>query len=78
MLAEAGYTTLDAIRDRGAIECFLDVEACGSVPSLNLLYALEGALTDRHWHSVRREDGGELLLRLDMAREARARLASGR
>lgn len=70
-LAKAGITTVDELRSRGSVEAFLDVEELGIKPSLNLLYALEGAMSDRHWQAVRREEGGELLLRLDMAREAR-------
>lgn len=70
-LAEVGITDLDQLAQRGAVDAFLDVEAGGHRPSLNLLYALEGALTRRHWQTIRREEGGELNLRLEMAREAR-------
>lgn len=70
-LAKAGIATVDELRVRGSVESFLDVEELGFKPSLNLLYALEGAISNRHWQAVRREEGGELLLRLDMAREAR-------
>lgn len=62
---------MDQLAQRGAIEAYLDVDACGYKPGLNLLYALEGAITGRHWQVVRREDGGELILRLGMAREGR-------
>ena len=70
-LTKAGIATVDELRSRGSVEAFLDVEELGFKPSLNLLYALEGAMTDRHWQTVRQEEGGELLLRLEMAREAR-------
>lgn len=70
-LAEAGIVDLDQLARRGAVDAFLDVEASGRRPSLNLLYAMEGAITRRHWQAVRREEGGELNLRLEMARQAR-------
>ncbi len=70
-LESAGITQLEDLQNRGAIEAFLDVEALGFKPSLNLLYALEGAISGRHWQQVRKDEGGELVLRLEMAREAR-------
>lgn len=76
-MARAGITELEQLRRRGAVEAFLDVAAAvGHGPSLNLMYALEGAITRRHWQVVRREEGGELNLRLEMAREARQAEAS--
>lgn len=75
-LAGAGITDPNQLARRGAIEAYLDVEASGYKPGLNLLYAIEGALTGHHWQVVRREKGGELILRLEMAREARQAHAS--
>jgi DNA transformation protein len=37
----------------------------GNTPSSNLLWAREGALTDRDWKEVAREDRTSLLILLD-------------
>ena len=38
----------------------------GSInPSLNLLYALVGALEDKHWIDIARQERGRLLLEVD-------------
>ena len=36
----------------GAVDAFMRVKRAGFKPSLNLLYALEGALLDCHWQEV--------------------------
>ncbi len=76
MPGSVGITDPEQLARRGAVEAYLDVEASGYKPGLNLLYAMEGAITGRHWQVVRHEAGGELILRLEMAREARQAEAS--
>jgi DNA transformation protein and related proteins len=49
----------------GSIAAFVAVERAGLGPSLNLLWALEGALTGRRWKEVVRADRTVLLLLLD-------------
>jgi len=65
MLASVGITTLAELRALGAIPAYVRVKASGDNASLNLLWALEGALTGRHWRDVARTDRSSLLLALD-------------
>lgn len=65
MLAAAGITTLAQLRRLGAIEAYVRARQADRGASLNLLYALEGALRGQHWQAVRRERRLELLTALD-------------
>ena len=65
MLARAGIASLDALRALGAVEAYRRVRQQNPHASLNLLWALEGALTQRPWQVVAREDRLSLLLQLD-------------
>ena len=51
-LRQVGLRTEDELRAIGALEAFMRVKRAGFKPSLNLLYALEGALLDCHWQEV--------------------------
>jgi predicted flap endonuclease-1-like 5' DNA nuclease len=64
-LAEAGITSVAALRRLGAIEAWRRVRAHWPGASLNLLWALEGALTGRGWQEVARTERTRLLLGLD-------------
>jgi len=44
-----GVYTLDDLREMGAIDCCRILKAQGYSVSLNLAYAIEGALRDLHW-----------------------------
>lgn len=68
-LKEAGYGTLAELTTAGAVHAFLRVEAMGRKPSLNLLYALEGAIHGEHWLQVKRDCKTALLAALEAARE---------
>lgn len=66
MLAAAGITTLAQLRDLGSVRAYARVKAVpGNHASLNLLWALEGALTGEHWRVVAQEHRLSLLLALD-------------
>jgi DNA transformation protein len=65
MLEAAGIRSEDQLRRMGSIAAFVAVKRAGLGPSLNLLWALEGALTGRHWKEVARTDRTALLLLLD-------------
>ncbi|WP_168210942.1 TfoX/Sxy family DNA transformation protein [Persicimonas caeni] len=52
MLADAGLLDLQEVRDLGAAECFRRVRMVHPKVSLNLLWALEGAVTDRDWRDI--------------------------
>jgi hypothetical protein len=65
MLAAAGITSVEALRRLGAIEAYRRVRSHDPRASLNLLWALEGALTGRPWEDVARNDRLSLLLQLE-------------
>lgn len=75
MLAEVGIATVGQLLDRDPVEVWLRVRAAVPGTSLNLLYALVGAIDQRPWQQVRREDKLTLLLR---AEQAQYRLAASR
>ena len=51
-LRQVGLRSLDEIAAIGTVEAFMKVRRAGFKPSLNLLYALEGAILDCHWQEV--------------------------
>lgn len=65
MLAAAGITTLGRLRELGAVAAYVKVKRAGQPVSLNLLWALEGALTGTPWQAVAREHRTRLLMALD-------------
>ena len=67
MLETAGITTEESLRALGSIHAFFRVKAAGCKPSLNLLWALEGALSDMDWREVAQEHRTSLLGALDEA-----------
>ncbi len=66
-LRQVGLRTEDDLRAIGALDAFIKVKRAGFKPSLNLLYALEGALLDCHWQDIPSERRGELLIAADAA-----------
>lgn len=70
-LAAAGVTTLARLQELGAVRAFERVRSHSPAVSLNLLWALEGALTGRRWQDVAQTDRASLLMALeDVQREA--------
>lgn len=65
MLDAAGIHTLDQLKQLGAVKAYVQVKRSGANASLNLLWALEGALTGTHWQLVAREHRTSLLLALE-------------
>jgi methylated-DNA-protein-cysteine methyltransferase related protein len=63
MLAKAGIRRRAELEELGAVQAYLRVRAAGGKPGYNLLYALHGALTGRHWNRL---PSGE---KLDLVRE---------
>ena len=51
-LRQVGLRSREEIAGVGAVGAFMRVKRAGFKPSLNLLYALEGALLDCHWQEV--------------------------
>ena len=72
-LAAAGITSVAALRRLGAVEAWRRVRAHWPGASLNLLWALEGALTGRGWQEVARTERTRLLLELDDDRHSARR-----
>ena len=67
MLQAAGITTYEELCRLGAVNVYLRVKQSGANASLNLLWALEGAITGEHWQVVAREHRTSLLMALDDA-----------
>lgn len=84
LLAEIGIHSVEALRERGALEAYLELRRRGSLKSLNMLWALVGALdpwpegTD--WREVARSEARlPLMLEVEARDRARGavRLAAG-
>lgn len=73
MLECAGIRTAEDLRRLGAVMAFSRVKRQDGNASLNLLWALEGALTGLPWQQVAREHRTSLLLALDELQKADGR-----
>jgi hypothetical protein len=66
LLAEIGIHTTDQLRERGAVQSFVQLKRSGVAKSLNMLWALAGALEPwpegTHWREVARGDARLSLL----------------
>ena len=69
-LRQVGLRSAEDLVAAGAVQAFLKVKRAGFKPSLNLLYALEGALLDCHWHDVPEPRRAQLLAELETASAA--------
>jgi DNA transformation protein and related proteins len=65
VLALAGITTLAQLRKAGSVAAYARAKQSSTKVSLNLLWALEGALTGLPWQTVAREHRTSLLLALE-------------
>jgi DNA transformation protein len=70
MLAEIGVRTVADLRRRGAVRAYHELQRAGVTSSLNMLWALAGALEPwpegRHWREIARGDARlSLLLALE-------------
>ncbi|OPX55170.1 DNA transformation protein [Oceanospirillum multiglobuliferum] len=66
MLIEAGIDSIKTLRALGAIRAFIQVkETSLNKPSLNLLYALVGALEGAHWLTIAQSQKSELIMQLE-------------
>ena len=66
MLTAAGINSEAKLRAQGAAAAFVAVQRAGCKPSLNLLWAMEGALTNRDWKDVARNDRLSLLIQVEI------------
>ena len=51
-LRQVGLHSREDLEAAGPVDAFMRVKRAGFRPSMNLLYALEGALLDCHWQEV--------------------------
>jgi len=65
MLHDAGIHSVEELNDLGAIEAYLRIKQQGIAVSLNMLYAIEGALTNTHWNKLDRVTREALLIEVD-------------
>ena len=65
MLERAGIDSIRQLRALGSVRAYLMVKRADGRASLNLLWALEGALSNRPWQEVARNDRLSLLLALE-------------
>lgn len=66
-LRQVGVRTQGDLEALGAVAAFIKVKRAGFRPSLNLLYALEGALLGCHWQQVPEDRRGVLLTEAEAA-----------
>lgn len=71
MLAAAGITSVDQLRQLGAVAAYAKTRQAGGNVSLNLLWALEGALSGLPWQEVARNQRTSLLAALEAHDNAR-------
>jgi DNA transformation protein len=65
MLAKAGIKTETQLRQLGAVRAYVKTKAVWPQASLNLLWALEGALSGRDWREVAETERASLLMALE-------------
>jgi len=66
-LRQTGVRTLDDLKSVGALAAYVRVKRAGFRPSLNLLYALEGAILDCHWQDIPDARRAELVVQAEAA-----------
>jgi len=65
MLAAADINSVTQLQALGSAAAYVAVKQAGCTPSLNLLWAIEGALTDRDWQEVAKNDRLSLLMQVE-------------
>ena len=66
MLVGAGVLSLTQLQKLGAVAAYVKVKRHNTHAGLNLLWALEGALTGEPWQAVAREHRTSLLAALEL------------
>ena len=65
ILAGIGITSAEQLRARDPFEVYAELKAAPAGVSLNMLYGLIGAVENRPWRDVARDDRTSILLRLE-------------
>ncbi|MBI3576174.1 MAG: TfoX/Sxy family protein [Gammaproteobacteria bacterium] len=76
MLAKADIATEKRLKSLGAVRAYVAVKRAGAKPSLNLLWALKGALTNRDWKEIARTRRFELLTELELTENPKKRFVT--
>ena len=66
-LRQVGLRSYEDIAAVGTVEAFMRVKRAGFKPTLNLLYAIEGALLNCHWQEVPDTRRNELIAAAEAA-----------
>ncbi|KAF1711549.1 transcriptional regulator [Pseudoxanthomonas kalamensis DSM 18571] len=66
-LRQVGLRTHEDLAEVGAVEAYMRVKRAGFRASLNMLYALEGALLDCHWQEIPDDRRAELVAAVEEA-----------
>jgi len=74
MLASAGIHTFADLQALGSVAAYVKTKRSGAKVSLNLLWALEGALSGLHWQEVARVHRTSLLLSLEQMERTGSRV----
>ncbi len=69
-LRQVGVRTMDDLRIHGAVGAFWKVKKAGFRPSLNLLYALAGAVKGCHWTALSAEEKTRLVTEAGVLEDA--------
>ncbi|WP_444997173.1 TfoX/Sxy family DNA transformation protein [Aliikangiella sp. IMCC44359] len=65
ILAKINVKTLQDLKNKSPIQCFAELRRLNNQPlSLNLLYAMLGAIENKHWTEYKKMKG-ELLIQLE-------------
>jgi DNA transformation protein len=65
ILSEIGITSAERLRSADPFEIYARLKEHDPSTSLNFLYALIGAIEERHWRDIMLERKLEILLRLE-------------
>jgi DNA transformation protein and related proteins len=65
MLSAIGITSPEALQTRDPFEVYATLHRMKVTRSVNMLYALIGAIENKHWQEIARDRRMEILVRLD-------------
>ena len=76
-LNEVGIITKNDLEKIGAVKAFIKLKnECSIKPSLNFLYALVGAVENKHWADIAKTEKSRLLMELEGYKELEKMLKS--
>lgn len=68
-LVAAGVATVVELKERGAVDAYLAIKREGIPVSLNMLYAMHGAINNVHWNKLDKDERENLIMELDARME---------